>query len=224
MSLALKAENKGVSVSSTVFAIAGVSGAGKSTLAAKLVQRLERAGLSAVQVCQDRYYRDFSHLPMAERAAINFDHPDSFDFEALERDLARLKAGGRIERPPYDYTHHRPGQVREAIGPAAVIVVEGILILHRESVRQQIDASVYLDEPLALCLERRIARDCAERGRSRDEVVRQFERQVSPMFERYGKRQSRWASDCSGSTPADELAARWLQWVQNLREGSSCKR
>ena len=165
--------------------IAGVSASGKTTLASYLAAQLERDGLAVTQIAMDAYYRDYTHRPLAERAAINFDHPASFDDNALRRDIESLRQGGTVKLPEYDYCDHRPRSSAVVTRAGEVIIVEGILPLHFASLRELADFRVFIDTPLEECYRRRLKRDIEYRGRTEASVKRQFEEHVLPMYQRF---------------------------------------
>jgi uridine kinase len=157
-------------------AIAGCSGSGKTTLAAELAR-----ALGGVHFHFDNYYRDLSHLPLAERALENFDDPALIESPLLIADLTALAQGYPIERPLYDFsTYIRiPGQT-ETFSPANFVVVEGLFALYYSALRPLYQLRVYIDTPDDLCLERRIKRDVQDRGRTPESVLRQYEATVRP--------------------------------------------
>ena len=165
--------------------IAGVSASGKTTLASYLADRFGRNGLEVTQIAMDAYYRDYSHMSFAERADINFDHPDSFDDSALHRDIESLRRGESVTLPEYDYCDHRPRASKVATRAGALIILEGILPLHFVSLRELADFRVFIDTPLEECYRRRLQRDIEHRGRTEASVKRQFEEHVLPMYQRF---------------------------------------
>jgi uridine kinase len=129
----------------------------------------------------DWYYHDLSHLPSVERARWNFDHPDALDWDLLLEQLGRLTAGEAIGPPVYDFrSHTRAGRAPE-VGPAPLIVLEGILALHNEEVRKSLDLGIFISTTEPVRLARRLERDIRERGRTAESVHEQFERTVRPM-------------------------------------------
>lgn len=163
--------------------IVGGSGSGKTTLAARLAGRLgeERAAV----LCFDVYYRDLSHLPLAERHQVNFDHPDTLDAPLFVSHLDALLDGLPVEVPMYDYATHSRSPRGESVHPRPVVIVEGILLMAFDAIVERLDNTVFLDCPEAVRLERRLARDVAERGRTPEHVERQFSQHVAPMHERF---------------------------------------
>ena len=164
-----------------VIGIAGCSGSGKTTLARELT-----AQLNATLLPLDFYYRCLSHLPPADRASQNFDHPDSLEHTLHAQHVHTLAEGCSIERPIYDFsTHTRIPNRTETITPTQALIVEGILALHYESLRNLYDFSIYVNAPNQICLNRRIYRDMRERGRTEESVRAQFEATARPMAELY---------------------------------------
>ncbi|MEZ5394557.1 MAG: hypothetical protein R2724_17220 [Bryobacterales bacterium] len=116
----------------------------------------------------DWYYRDLAHLDPQERARWNFDHPDALDWELLRDQLIRLRAGEPIAPPLYDFSTHTRRAAYRAVGPASLIVLEGILALHQRALREAMDLSIFVAAPEPVRLSRRLERDVRERGRTRN--------------------------------------------------------
>lgn len=171
--------------------VAGGSGSGKTTVALKVV---ERVGFDQIAyLSHDAYYRDASNLPPAERAQLNFDHPDSLDNELLIGQLKQLQAGQPVEIPVYDFkTHSRLAETRR-IDPQPVILVEGILIFADKQLRDLMDVKIFVDTDADLRLIRRLQRDIGERGRSPDSVIQQYLRTVRPMHLEFVEPSKRYA-------------------------------
>ena len=160
--------------------IAGPSCGGKTKLARHLSRRL-----SAVILPLDCYYFDLSHLPLAERAHSNFDVPEALDRELFLAHVAGLSQGQEIPRPVYDFAiHSRTGRV-EIVKPGRFVIVEGLFGLYWEEARKLFRTKVFVDLDDKSCLERRIARDVRERGRTPESVLQQFNETVRPMAETY---------------------------------------
>ena len=166
----------------TLVGIAGGSCAGKTTLAEGLAARLGDH-LAVLQF--DHYYHDHGHLPMEERALVNYDHPYSLDERLFVAHLDELAVGSAVEAPVYDFATHRRTSTTDTVGPSPVVVVDGILLLAFPSVRQRLDLVVYVDAPAEVRLERRVVRDVAERSRTETGVRAQFAATVAPMHERW---------------------------------------
>ena len=159
-----------------VVGVAGGSGSGKTALCRALAGALglERVGI----LCYDAYYRDRSELPAAERAALNYDVPDALDTALFVEHLHALRGGSGVRPPRYCFVTHRRIGEDDAVAPRPILLIEGILLLHDPEVRRLLDLAVFLDVPDDVRLARRIARDTAERGRTRRSVLSQFEATV----------------------------------------------
>ncbi len=160
--------------------IAGPSGAGKSFLASYL-----KRALTAEVLQLDRYYRDLSHLPLAERARVNFDAPEALEHELLIEQVRRLRIRETVQLPVYDFTIHTRVAKTETLPPSEIIIVEGLFTLHWPGLRELLSTKVYVDLHDELCLKRRTARDVRERGRTVESVLEQYEATVAPMAQRY---------------------------------------
>lgn len=163
-----------------VVALTGASGSGKSTVARYLGERVGGAALLPL----DAYYRDLSHLPLAAREAVNFDHPDAMDLALYRRHLASLRAGDSIEVPRYDFSRHTRSAGSDHLNTAPVVIAEGVLVCEAE-LGALVDVLVFVETPLDLCLERRIARDLAERGRTEASVRDFWFTRALPMYESF---------------------------------------
>ena len=196
-----------------ILAIAGCSGSGKTTLARELA-----AHFDATLLPLDFYYRDLSHLPPAQRALQNFDHPDSIEHELLIQHLRALASGHPIQRPIYDFaTHTRVASRSETILPRATLLVEGILALHYPELRALYDFSIFVNAPHDLCLIRRIHRDVLERGRTEQSVRDQFEATARPMADLYVRSSAAHASvTVEGTDSLDWSVEQILQRLHQL--------
>lgn len=163
---------------SIVCAIAGGSGSGKTTLATRLNERL---GDHSAMLAIDWYYRDLAHLTMAERQAVNYDHPDSLEVELWCAHLDQLRSGQGIDAPIYDFATHTRNAETLRVESRPVIITEGILVLAVEEARPRFDLSVFLDVDAELRFRRRQRRDVHERGRDAADVRRQWNEFVAPM-------------------------------------------
>lgn len=168
----------------TIIAIAGASASGKSLFASTVYQELvaELGGERISVLQEDAYYRDQSHLSLEQRVLTNYDHPTAFEHDLLGEHLQILREGQAIEMPQYSYQEHTRLEKTIHVTPARVILVEGILLLSDEKLRQQFDISVFMDTPLDTCLLRRINRDMELRGRSLASITEQYENYVRPAF------------------------------------------
>ena len=159
-----------------VMAIAGCSGSGKTTLAAELARTL-----GGVHFHFDSYYRDLSHLAMAERARQNFDDPALIESPLLAGHVRALARGEAIERPIYDFaTYVRDPGRTETFRPGAFLLVEGLFALYYPELLPLYQLRVYIDTPDEVCFERRLKRDMEQRGRNLESVRRQYDATVRP--------------------------------------------
>ena len=167
-----------------VVGIAGGTGSGKTTLANAFVARM---GPDRVTVlAHDAYYRDLAHLPVAERARVNFDHPDALETPLLIQHLDVLRSGQAIGMPVYDFsTHTRRLDTAIQVPSRPVILVEGILVLADADLRACLDLKVFVDADADLRLIRRLRRDTQERGRGPASVMDQYRATVRPMHDRF---------------------------------------
>lgn len=161
---------------SFIIAVVGGSGSGKTTLTNKLLQNYP----NAITLKLDMYYKDQSHLPLEERAKINFDDPDTLDERLFAKHLKELKKGNAIDAPIYDFATHTRKNETNHIEPAEIIIVDGILSLWLAR-REQFDFAIYIDADADTRLGRRILRDVRERGRTPESVIRQYITTVKPM-------------------------------------------
>ena len=171
--------------------LGGGSGSGKTMVTRRLIELLGSDRVIVVE--QDSYYRDLSHLPFAERAAQNFDHPDAMDSELLIRHVQELLHGRAVDIPQYDFTQHLRLRETRSTGPHDVIVLEGILILYNADLRKLMDIKVYVDTDADIRFIRRLKRDTQERGRSMASVIEQYERTVRPMHLQFVEPSKRYA-------------------------------
>ncbi|MFB6434759.1 MAG: uridine kinase [Candidatus Malihini olakiniferum] len=167
-----------------IIGIAGASASGKSLISSTLYRELrDQVGDEHIWVIQeDSYYKDQSHMSMAERVKTNYDHPYAMDHDLLLTHLQMLKTGQAIELPQYSYVEHARKQETVNLLPKKVIILEGILLLTEIRLRNELNFSIFVDTPLDLCLLRRMRRDVNERGRSMDSVMEQYQKTVRPMF------------------------------------------
>lgn len=173
-----------------IVAITGGTGSGKTTLAEDL---LEAFGDDAVLLAQDNYYRDLSHLSLEERAKTNFDHPDSLDFPLLKKHLLLLKEGKCVSKPLYDFCTHSRCKETVSVEPKRIILVEGILLLAVQEIRDIADVKIYVDTEPDVRFLRRLERDIRERGRTVDGVAQQYVATVKPMHEQFVEPSKRYA-------------------------------
>ena len=167
-----------------IIAITGASASGKSSIASTVHKELcNELGCQEIGIiAEDSYYKHQSHWEMSERVKMNYDHPNSMDRDLLIQHLKDLKNGTAVDIPVYSYVEHtRTGETKH-FTPKKIVILEGILLLTDERVRQLADISVFVDTPLDICFIRRLQRDMEERGRSLQSVIDQYRATVRPMF------------------------------------------
>jgi uridine kinase len=164
---------------SVVIGIAGGSGSGKTTVQRRILERFGPAQIALMD--HDAYYVDLADRSLEDRARFNFDHPAALDTNLMVQQLDRLLAGEAVEKPTYDFSTHSRLSVTERVEPRPVIVVEGILVLAEQALRERMDIKIYVDAADDLRLMRRIERDLNERGRTLETVLDQYRRTVRPM-------------------------------------------
>ena len=162
-----------------IIVIAGGTGSGKTTVVRKIIQSLPEGEVTVIP--QDSYYRDNSNLPLEERLKLNFDEPAAIEFELLVNQLKDLKAGKPVEQPIYSYLTCTRSKETIPIQPRDVIIVEGILILCDEELRNMMDMKVFVDADADDRLIRVINRDIIERGRTVEMVIDRYEKVLKPM-------------------------------------------
>jgi len=170
--------------------VVGGSGSGKTTVARAIYEFL---GLNAAFIDMDAYYKDLSHLTLEERREVNFDHPDSIDTALMADHLGRLRQGEAIEKPIYDFAAHTRAAAVVRIVPRDVVVVDGILLFVEPRLRELFDIKIFVDVDDDVRFIRRLQRDVAERGRTVDDVIRQYLATVRPMHLEFVEPSKRWA-------------------------------
>ena len=171
--------------------ITGGTGSGKSTIADALYSNFSKDRITMIQ--QDMYYKDQSHLSMEERVKTNYDHPMAFDNDLLVEHLQKLIKGEAIEKPRYDFTIHNRAKDTTTVEPREIIIVEGILILEDERIRDLLDIKIFVDTDADEMILRRIERDMNERGRSFESVKTQYLTTVKPMYLEFCEPSKRYA-------------------------------
>ena len=174
-----------------VLGVAGGTGSGKTTVARAILDAVGEDRITLIE--QDSYYRDVDWRSETELLHHNFDHPSALDNELLVVHLAALKAGHPVEVPIYDFVRHRRTARTRRIEPQPVILLEGILIFVEPNLRELLDFKIYVDTDADLRLIRRLGRDMAERGRSVQDVLRQYLETVRPMHLEFVEPSKRYA-------------------------------
>ena len=166
-----------------IIGVAGGTGSGKTTVVKKIVEALPPHYVAVVPL--DSYYNDTSDMTDAERKAINFDHPDAFDWELLNKHVRQLKAGEAVEQPTYSYTLSNRLPETVHVEPKPVILIEGIMTLVNKELRDMMDIRIFVDTDSDERLIRNIQRDVVERGRTVDMVIDRYLKVLKPMHEQF---------------------------------------
>jgi uridine kinase len=174
-----------------VVAIAGGSGSGKTTVANTILREVGADRIAYLP--HDAYYRDLSSLPLVQRVAVNFDHPNSLESELMMQHIRQLKNWEPVEMPVYDFTRHTRTEQTIRIEPHRVIVVEGILIFAEHELRQLFDVKIFVDTDSDIRFIRRLQRDLSERGRTTETVISQYLNTVRPMHLEFVESSKRYA-------------------------------
>ena len=167
----------------TIIGIAGGTGSGKTTVVRKIAEALPPHYVTVVPL--DSYYNDTTHMTEEERRAINFDHPDAFDWKLLIEHVKKLKAGEAVEQPTYSYIkcNRQPETVH--VEPKPVIIIEGIMTLLNKKLRDMMDLKIFVDTDSDERLIRNIQRDVVERGRTVEMVIDRYLDVLKPMHEQF---------------------------------------
>ena len=174
-----------------IVGVAGGTGSGKTTVVKKIIERLSRSEVTVIP--QDSYYKDNSHLPLEERQEINFDHPESVEWELLVKHLKQLMNGETIEQPIYSYLTCTRSNETIKLPPKHVVIVEGILCLTNKKLRDLMTIKVFVDADADDRLSRVISRDIIERGRSVNKVLERYDITVKPMHLQFIEPSKRYA-------------------------------
>lgn len=174
-----------------IIGITGGSGSGKTSVTNAISEVFKDH--SVVVIEQDYYYKDQSHLKFEERLNTNYDHPLAFDNDLLIEHIHDLLNSKSIEKPVYDYAQHTRSKETITIEPKDVIILEGILVLEDERLRNLMDIKLFVDTDSDLRIIRRILRDINERGRTVDSVVEQYIHVVRPMHNQFIEPTKRYA-------------------------------
>ena len=166
-----------------IIGIAGGTGSGKTTVVRRIIESLPADEVAVSP--QDCYYKDNHHIPLEVRLKMNYDEPASIEWPLLCSHLSMLKEGRPIEMPTYDFLTCARMPETVTVRPREVIVVEGILVLSDEQLRDMMDVKVFVDADADDRLIRVISRDCIERGRTPKMVIDRYVETLKPMHELY---------------------------------------
>jgi uridine kinase len=174
-----------------VLGVAGGTGSGKTTVVRSILDAVGRDRIALIE--QDNYYRDVDWDTDASLLHHNFDHPAALDNELLVEHVSELRAGRPVEVPVYDFVRHRRTDRTRLVEPRPVVLLEGILIFVEPTLRAIQDFKVYVDTDADIRLIRRLTRDLDERGRTVEDVLRQYQETVRPMHLEFVEPSKRWA-------------------------------
>lgn len=174
-----------------ILGIAGGTGSGKTSVALKLKSHFPYERVELIH--HDSYYHDNSHLSMADRERINYDHPEAFETDLLIAHLDALRDGGEIVQPRYDYETHSRLAEGTPIADADILLLEGILVLEHEALRRRMDIRIYIDADPDERFIRRLQRDIRNRERTVESIVQQYQQTVRPMHLRFVEPSKRYA-------------------------------
>ena len=163
--------------------VAGGTASGKTTVVTEITSYFNSSDISVVLM--DNYYKRRDDISLEERKKINYDHPNSFDIDLLKSDLKKLSEGETIFSPSYDFTVHNRSNKTIAIRPSKVIILEGIMAMYDNDIRNLADIKIFVESEPDIRFIRRLKRDMNERGRTMDEVVSQYLETVKPMHDLY---------------------------------------
>ncbi|NLQ93632.1 uridine kinase [Streptococcus mutans] len=174
-----------------IIGVTGGSGSGKTSVSRAILANFPNAKIAMIE--HDSYYKDQSHLTFEERVTINYDHPLAFETDLLINHLKELIADRPVDIPIYDYTQHTRSEKSYRQEPQDVFIVEGILVLEDQRLRDLMDIKLFVDTDDDIRIIRRIKRDMQERGRSLDSIIEQYTRVVKPMYHQFIKPTKRYA-------------------------------
>ncbi len=200
-----------------IIGIAGGTGCGKSTVVKKIIAKLPENQVAVIP--QDSYYKDSSHIPLAERQKINFDHPSSLEFPLLVEHIKKLKDGKSIQQPTYSYLTCTRNKETINVEPSKVVIVEGILIFTHKPLRDLMDIKIFVDAEPDDRLSRVIHRDIEERGRVVEQVLERYYETVKPMHIQFIEPTKRFADIIVPQGGENEVAINVLSTIIKERLG-----
>lgn len=174
-----------------IIGVTGGSGGGKTSVSRAILDSFPNARIAMIQ--HDSYYKDQSHMSFEERVKTNYDHPLAFDTDFMIQQLKELLAGRPVDIPIYDYKKHTRSDKTLRQDPQDVIIVEGILVLEDERLRELMDIKLFVDTDDDIRIIRRIKRDMMERGRSLESIIDQYTSVVKPMYHQFIEPSKRYA-------------------------------
>ena len=174
-----------------VIGVAGGTGSGKTTVVSKIVDSLGDNAVTFIE--HDFYYKDHPELSLEDRGKLNYDHPDSLETSLLVKHLEQLREGRPIKAPKYDFSLHAREKETQLLEPRRAVILEGILILVDQALRDLMDIKIFVDTDADVRFIRRLQRDLNERGRTLESVIEQYQRTVRPMHLKFVEPSKRYA-------------------------------
>ncbi|WP_431122176.1 uridine kinase [Flagellimonas flava] len=200
-----------------ILGIAGGTGCGKTTVVNQIVEELPDNEVGVIS--QDSYYNDLSHLTKKERGQINFDHPNSIDFELLISHLQQLREGKSIRKPIYSFVEETRLEDTILTHPRKVMIVEGILVLSNPLLREMFDIKIYVHADSDERLIRRLQRDIRERGHDLDKVLTRYQTAVKPMHQQFIEPSKEFADIIIPNNHYNTVAVDMVRTIINERLG-----
>lgn len=186
-----------------IIGVCGGSGSGKTTFCKQLVMLLGDENVAHLK--QDDYYRDLRNLTQDERDLVNFDHPDSVEFDLLSTHLDYLLSGEAISVPSYDFATHTRTTYTQIVHSKPIVLIEGILLFSSDTIANKVHHKIFIDTKDDIRFDRRLRRDIAERGRTQESVLEQFNSTVKPMHDLFVEPKKKLADEViSGEVPFDD--------------------
>jgi len=200
-----------------IIGIAGGTGCGKTTVVNQVVKQLPEN--KVIVISQDSYYNDLSHLTKEQRSKINFDHPNSIDFNLLIEQLRQLKSGKTIKIPRYSFVEETRLKGTMKITPKEVVIVEGILVLSNKRLRELFDIKIYVHADSDERLIRRLQRDIKERGHNLQKVLNRYQTAVKPMHIEFIEPSKEFADIIIPNNHYNTVAVDMLRTIINKKLG-----
>jgi uridine kinase len=192
-----------------IIGIAGGTGSGKTTVVEQIIAELPKDEVCIIS--QDSYYTDTSHLIYDERVKINFDHPNSIDFDLMLSHLRELRNGKSFEQPIYSFIDHNRTNETITTFPKKVVIVEGILILSHPKIREMFYINVYVHADSDERLIRRLKRDILDRGRDLNEVLDRYQNTLKPMHKQFIEPTKEFADIIIPTNKLNKVAVKLIQ-------------
>ena len=174
-----------------IIAVAGGSASGKTTVVDKIVASFDPCNVTVIK--HDDYYKDQTEMTMEERVKVNYDHPFSLDNDLMYEQVLDLIKGQSIIKPTYNFEKHNRSSKTEEVTVTDIVILEGILIMEDKRIRDLCDIKIFVEADDDTRFIRRLLRDMAERGRTLESVVNQYQKTVKPMHYAFVKPTKRYA-------------------------------